>query len=199
MFEIGFSEILVIMAIALVVLGPEKLPKLAATVGRWMGRAKAMARQFREQLEEEANKLELTKELNRQMDLAKSRLDLAKSLGLNDDLTPATPDKPVNAAPGEAATAEPAPGTDPATAAGHMGEGQGSEPPAPGAPRPEPPRPEAPARDPWADESSAAEAPAVSIKPAADSAPQTEHAPAGTPAATPSVEASVDSVHERRH
>jgi Tat protein translocase TatB subunit len=53
-FEVGFSEMLLIMALALIVLGPEKLPKLAAQVGRWMGRARNMARQFREQLEEEA-------------------------------------------------------------------------------------------------------------------------------------------------
>jgi sec-independent protein translocase protein TatB len=54
MFGIDFSEILVIFGIALVVLGPEKLPRLAATIGRWIGRARAMARQFREQLEQEA-------------------------------------------------------------------------------------------------------------------------------------------------
>ncbi|MCU0760960.1 MAG: Sec-independent protein translocase protein TatB [Steroidobacteraceae bacterium] len=53
MFEVGFSELLLIMALALVVLGPEKLPKVASQVGRWMGRARAMARQFRETLEEE--------------------------------------------------------------------------------------------------------------------------------------------------
>src|SRR3954470_23415408 len=58
MFEVGFSELLLIFALALVVLGPEKLPKLAAQVGRWVGRARAMARQFREQLEEEAHNLE---------------------------------------------------------------------------------------------------------------------------------------------
>jgi sec-independent protein translocase protein TatB len=69
MFDIGFSEILVIMAIALVVLGPEKLPRLAAQVGRWVGRAKAMARQFREQLEEEANKLDVTKDIKKNFDL----------------------------------------------------------------------------------------------------------------------------------
>jgi Tat protein translocase TatB subunit len=55
MFEVGFTELLVIFALALVVLGPEKLPKLAAQVGRWVGRARAMARQFRDQLEVEAN------------------------------------------------------------------------------------------------------------------------------------------------
>jgi len=53
MFEVGFSELLMIMALALIVLGPEKLPKVASQVGRWMGRARAMARQFRETLEEE--------------------------------------------------------------------------------------------------------------------------------------------------
>ena len=54
MFEVGFSELLVIAALALIVLGPEKLPKVVGEIGRWMGRARAMARQFREQLEEEA-------------------------------------------------------------------------------------------------------------------------------------------------
>ncbi len=34
-------------------LGPEKLPRVVAEIGRWVGRARAMARQFREQLEEE--------------------------------------------------------------------------------------------------------------------------------------------------
>jgi len=58
MFEVGFSELLVIFALALVVLGPEKLPRLAAQIGRWIGRARGMARQFRDQLEMEASNLE---------------------------------------------------------------------------------------------------------------------------------------------
>lgn len=53
MFEVGFTEILVISVLALVVLGPEKLPRVAAQIGKWVGRARAMARQFREQLEDE--------------------------------------------------------------------------------------------------------------------------------------------------
>jgi len=57
MFDIGFSEIVVIFGLALIVLGPDKLPKVAQTVGRWAGRARAMARQFRDQLEQEANQL----------------------------------------------------------------------------------------------------------------------------------------------
>jgi sec-independent protein translocase protein TatB len=55
MFDFGFSEILLIFLLALIVLGPEKLPRVAAQVGRWLGRARGMARQFREQLEEEVN------------------------------------------------------------------------------------------------------------------------------------------------
>ena len=53
MFEIGFTEILLILGIALLVLGPEKLPGLARQVGRFAGRARSMARQFREQLDDE--------------------------------------------------------------------------------------------------------------------------------------------------
>ena len=49
----GFTEILLIFAIALLVLGPARLPKLAADVGRWAGRARSMARQLRTQLEQE--------------------------------------------------------------------------------------------------------------------------------------------------
>jgi sec-independent protein translocase protein TatB len=55
MFEVGFTEILVIFVIALVVLGPEKLPRLARQAGNWMGRARAMARQLRSQLDEEVD------------------------------------------------------------------------------------------------------------------------------------------------
>jgi sec-independent protein translocase protein TatB len=53
MFEVGFTEIVLILGIALLVLGPERLPKLANQVGRWAGRARAMARQLRQQLDEE--------------------------------------------------------------------------------------------------------------------------------------------------
>ena len=52
MFEVGFTEIILIFGIALLVLGPARLPKLAADLGRWAGRARAMARQLRTQLEQ---------------------------------------------------------------------------------------------------------------------------------------------------
>jgi sec-independent protein translocase protein TatB len=61
MFDVGFSEILLTSAIALIVLGPEKLPKVARQVGNWMGRARAMARQLTDQLEREVSADELMK------------------------------------------------------------------------------------------------------------------------------------------
>jgi sec-independent protein translocase protein TatB len=38
MFGVDFSEIMVIMVVALVVIGPQRLPKVARTMGQWMGR-----------------------------------------------------------------------------------------------------------------------------------------------------------------
>jgi sec-independent protein translocase protein TatB len=61
MFEVGFTEIILILGLALLVLGPEKLPGLADKVGRWTGRARAMARQLRSQLEQEVTLEELAK------------------------------------------------------------------------------------------------------------------------------------------
>lgn len=58
MFEVGFTEIILILGIALLVLGPEKLPRLAAQVGRWAGRARAMARNLKDQLDDEVLKAE---------------------------------------------------------------------------------------------------------------------------------------------
>jgi sec-independent protein translocase protein TatB len=61
MFEVGFTEIILIVGLALLVLGPEKLPGLAEKVGRWTGRARAMARQLRTQLEHEVTMEEMAR------------------------------------------------------------------------------------------------------------------------------------------
>ena len=81
MFEVGFTELLLIFALALIVLGPERLPKLAQQVGRWVGRARAMARQFRDQLEEEAHNLE-----------SKVNIDPGIDTSLDPKPAPQTPD-----------------------------------------------------------------------------------------------------------
>src|ERR1700704_3447788 len=61
MLDVGFSEILLTSAIALIVLGPERLPKVARQVGNWVGRARVMGRPLSEQLESEGNAEELLK------------------------------------------------------------------------------------------------------------------------------------------
>ena len=55
MFEIGFSELLLCFVVALVVLGPEKLPIVARTLGRWTGRAKMYVRNLTSELERETS------------------------------------------------------------------------------------------------------------------------------------------------
>ena len=47
MFDIGYSELLVIAVVALIVIGPKDLPNVMRTVGGWVGRARGMARHFR--------------------------------------------------------------------------------------------------------------------------------------------------------
>ncbi len=55
MFDVGFWELFLISVLALLLLGPEKLPKIVSKLGRWVGRARAMARSLRVQLEREVN------------------------------------------------------------------------------------------------------------------------------------------------
>jgi sec-independent protein translocase protein TatB len=64
MFDIGFSELLLCFLVALVVLGPEKLPKLARTVGRWTGQAKGYLRNLTAELDREAELSELRAKLD---------------------------------------------------------------------------------------------------------------------------------------
>lgn len=54
MFDVGFSELVVCFLIALVVLGPEKLPPLARAIGRWTGRAKHYVASLTAELERES-------------------------------------------------------------------------------------------------------------------------------------------------
>jgi sec-independent protein translocase protein TatB len=47
MFDIGYSELLLIAVVALIVIGPKDLPNVMRTVGKWVGKARGMARHFR--------------------------------------------------------------------------------------------------------------------------------------------------------
>lgn len=53
MSSVGFSELLILFLIGLIVLGPERLPRLANQLGTWIGQARRMTRVMKRQLEEE--------------------------------------------------------------------------------------------------------------------------------------------------
>jgi sec-independent protein translocase protein TatB len=53
MFDIGFWELVLLFGIGLMVLGPERMPKVAAQLGRWAGQARNMARNLTSQIQDE--------------------------------------------------------------------------------------------------------------------------------------------------
>jgi Tat protein translocase TatB subunit len=58
MFDVGFWELTVIFVVGLLVLGPERLPRVATRIGQWTGKARRMARILTTQLQEEANAID---------------------------------------------------------------------------------------------------------------------------------------------
>lgn len=58
MFNIGPMEFAVIMVVALLVIGPQKLPEVLRTVGRWMGEFKRMSSEVKSQFEMEVQRAE---------------------------------------------------------------------------------------------------------------------------------------------
>lgn len=69
MFDIGFIELVICAVIALLVLGPERLPSAARTAGRWVGGARRMVSQFTSELDRELKADELRKELRKAGDI----------------------------------------------------------------------------------------------------------------------------------
>ncbi|KAA9002148.1 twin-arginine translocase subunit TatB [Stenotrophomonas cyclobalanopsidis] len=77
MFDIGFSELLVIAVVALVVLGPERLPKAARFAGLWVRRARNQWDSVKQELERELQ----AEEIKRQMqDVRQSMRDTESQL-----------------------------------------------------------------------------------------------------------------------
>src|SRR5690349_22123962 len=64
MFDIGFSELLVIAVVALLVLGPERLPRAARFAGLWVRRARAQWHAVRNELEQELAAEDLRRSLD---------------------------------------------------------------------------------------------------------------------------------------
>lgn len=69
MFDIGFFELLLIGVVTLLVVGPERLPKLARTAGLWMGKARSMVSQVKADIDRELAAEELKKTLAKQAQL----------------------------------------------------------------------------------------------------------------------------------
>lgn len=85
MFDIGFWEITVIAVVALLVVGPEQLPDLLRTAGRWAGQAKRLMRDAKAELDLEVDRVEQIKqrtaeeariaELHRAIEEGRTQLD----------------------------------------------------------------------------------------------------------------------------
>ncbi len=116
MFDLSFAEILVIAVIALVVLGPERLPRAARFTGLWVRRARGQWQSVRSEFEREL----AAEELKRNLDQARSAMRDAdrdmrgaeaavrrEAQELRDGLTPGT--TTTAAAPPDAGTASTAP------------------------------------------------------------------------------------------
>lgn len=78
MFDLGWAEMAIIMLVALIVIGPKDLPKVARTIGQWTGKARALARDFQRSLDDMAREAELD-EIKKSIDKA-GRFDLKKSV-----------------------------------------------------------------------------------------------------------------------
>src|SRR4029450_11459112 len=108
MFDIGWSELVVIAVVALIAIGPKELPGVLRMVGQWMGKARKMAAEFQGQFQEamrEAEMADLKKSFDEVKDVATGlspanvmtslQKDVSDALQIGDMDKPA--DKPVDA------------------------------------------------------------------------------------------------------
>ena len=105
MIDLSWSHILLVVIVALVVVGPKDLPKLMRTVGRWMGKARSMADQFRKSFDEMTREAELD-ELRAELESLRAHRPLA---GVEEDLSKSilppdmTAQSPMQSSPAKAA------------------------------------------------------------------------------------------------
>ncbi|GAB1261761.1 Sec-independent protein translocase protein TatB [Aurantivibrio plasticivorans] len=97
MFDIGFTEIIVIAGVTLVVVGPERLPETVRTVGLWLGRFKRSLRETRRELENQFGADDIRRQLHNEeimrslesvRDDTVDAFDLQQDLEKEDDLYP---------------------------------------------------------------------------------------------------------------
>jgi len=89
MFDIGFWELVTLFVVALLILGPEKLPRVANTLGRWVGQGRTVIRNLRRQMNVE---LALKEEEERNKDTRASTA--GKTDTDTDTAAPTGPDEP---------------------------------------------------------------------------------------------------------
>jgi sec-independent protein translocase protein TatB len=92
MFDISWSEFLLIGVVALIVIGPKELPAVMRTLGHWMRKVRSMASEFQSQFQEamrEAEMADLKKEVD---DLKNDVAGLDPLTGLRDDVESAGED-----------------------------------------------------------------------------------------------------------
>lgn len=106
MFGISFSELLLVGLVALLVLGPERLPGAARTAGLWIGRLKRSFNAIKQEVEREIGADEIRRQLHNEHILSLEQ-ETRKLLTPNEPVKPAQPVAEQSIAP--PAAAEPAP------------------------------------------------------------------------------------------
>ena len=81
MFDIGFSELLLVALVALVVLGPERLPRAARFLGLWVRRARAQWHSVKAELERDLAAEELQRSLREGRDAFRQAGDALRDAG----------------------------------------------------------------------------------------------------------------------
>ena len=74
MFDIGFFELCLIGVIALLVIGPEKLPRVARTVGLWVGKAQGLVKTVKYEIDEQLRTEELKQSMQQATNSVKNQV-----------------------------------------------------------------------------------------------------------------------------
>ncbi len=83
MFDIGFWELAIIAVVALIVIGPDKLPGVARTAGKWVGRTRRFVNQVKTDIDREIQQDELRKMLEKEAGLDEIKQSLNEELETN--------------------------------------------------------------------------------------------------------------------
>ena len=69
MFDIGFSELIMIGLVSLLVIGPERLPKVARLAGFWIGKSRSMVASVKAEIQQELQEEEIRQLLKEHVDI----------------------------------------------------------------------------------------------------------------------------------